>query len=126
MNRNIAELSNLINREFTKKGDAKVLAGLYKQLISNDAQDHQTALKTLRARGVNLNSEEFRLIRYSAAFEAQKMSKMMRKTAITYIIIGIVVAAACLLLRNGLAVFGALAALFFIFFGVSAYKKSKY
>ena len=62
MNRNIAELSNLINQEFTKKGDADVLLGLRKQMISSDPVDNQTAFKTLCARGINLNSEEFQVI----------------------------------------------------------------
>jgi hypothetical protein len=124
MNRNIVELSNLINQEFTKKGDAEVLAGLRKQMISSDTEDNQTALKTLIARGINLNGEEFQMIRDYTSFEAQKMSKMMRSTGITYIIIGIVVLAACAVLRNKLAVFGALAALLFLCFGISTFKKS--
>ena len=126
MNRNIAELSNLINQEFTKKGDAEVLAGLRKQIISGSLEDNQTALKTLTARGINLNSEEFQMIKDYTAFETQKMSKMMKTTGVTYIIIGIVVLAACLVLRNRLAVFGAVAALYFLFFGISIFKKSKY
>jgi hypothetical protein len=119
------ELSNLINQEFTKKGDADVLSGLRKQMISSDTQDNQTALKTLAARGINLNSEEFKMIKDYTSFEAQKMAKMMKNTGITYIVAGIVVLAACLVLRNRLAVLGAVAAIFFIFFGISAFKKSK-
>lgn len=125
MNRNIADLSNLINQEFTKKGDADVLLGLRKQMISSDPEDNQTAFKTLEARGIKINSEEFQMIRDYSSFEAQKMAKMMRSTGITYIIIGVVVLAACAVLRNRLAVFGAIAALFFLFFGISTYKKSK-
>lgn len=125
MNRNIAELSNLINQEFTKKGDADVLLGLRKQMISSDPDDNQTAFKTLTARGIKLNDEEFQIIREYTSFEAQKMAKMMRSTGITYIIIGVVVLAACAVLRNRLAVFGGLAALFFLFFGISTFKKSK-
>ncbi|MCL2145101.1 MAG: hypothetical protein FWH43_06395 [Endomicrobia bacterium] len=124
MNRNIAELSNLINQEFTKKGDTEVLMGLRKQIISGNPEDNKTALKTLIARGINLNNEEFQMIRDYTAFEAQKMSAMMRRTGITYIIIGIVVVAACMVLRNRLAVFGAIAALSFIVFGISMLKKS--
>jgi isochorismate hydrolase len=125
MIRNIAELSNLINQEFTKKGDTEVLTGLRKQMISSSAEDNQTALKTLKARGININDEEFQMIKDYTAFEAQNMSKMMRRTGIMYIIIGVIVAAACLVLRNRLAVFGAIATLSFIFFGVSVFKKSK-
>ncbi|MCL1901324.1 MAG: hypothetical protein FWG57_05445 [Endomicrobia bacterium] len=125
MNRNIAELSNLINQEFTKRGDAEVLTGLRKQIISGNSEDNQTALKTLTTRGINLNSEEFQMIKDFTAFEAQKMSKMMKTTGVTYIIIGIVILAACLVLRNRLAVFGAIAALFFISFGISVLKKSR-
>jgi hypothetical protein len=125
MNRNIAELSNFINQEFTKKGDIQILEGLRRQMISSDMQDNQTALKTLIARGINLNSEEFQMIKDYTSFEAQKMSKMMKTTGITYIIIGIIVIAACLVLRNRLAIFGAAAAFFFIIFGVSTLKKSE-
>lgn len=125
MSRNIAELSNLINQEFTKKGDGEVLAGLRKQMISADAEDNQTAYKTLIARGIDISSSEFQMIKDYTSFEAQKMASMMRRTGITYIIIGIVVLAACLVLKNRLAVFGMIAAFFFIFFGVSTYKKSK-
>jgi hypothetical protein len=125
MNRNIAELSNLINAEFTKKGDVDVLLGLRKQIISNDKEDNNAALNTLTARGVYLNDEEFMMIKDYTVFEAQKMSKMMKTTGITYILIGLIVLAACFVLRNRLAVFGAVAAVLFIFFGFSTFKKSK-
>lgn len=124
-NRTIAELSNLINREFTKKGDAEVLLGLRKQMISNDPEDNETAFKTLSARGIVLNKAEFLMIRDYTVFEAQKISQMMRNTGITYIVIGTAVLAACFVIRNRLAVFGAAAALFFLLFGISTYKKSK-
>ena len=126
MSRNIAELSNLINQEFTKKGDAEVLAGLRKQIISSNPEDNQTALKTIAARGVNLTNEEFQMIRDYTVFEAQKMSKMMKTTGITYLVMGIVVLAACAVLRNRLAIFGAIAALSFIIFGITTFKKAKY
>ncbi len=125
MAKSIAELANLINEEFTKQGDKEILMGLRKQMTSNNADDNKAAFNTLAARGVNINEEEFRIIREFMVFETQKMSNMMKSTGITYFVIGIAVAAMSVYLRNRLSVFGLIAAVFFCVLGYAMLKKSK-
>lgn len=125
MNRSIEELACIINRKFFAKDGSRTLAELRKLIMSEKPEDNEKAFKMLKEKGINLTSGEFRIIKDYAAFESRKMSKLMKSTGITYIVTGIIVLSACFVLRNRLAFFGGIAALFFIFFGISTYGKGK-
>lgn len=125
MVRGLSDLANLINEEFTKEGDREVLAGLRKQIISNNAEDNETALKTLRGRGIDITNEEFQTVREYSVFEAQKSAKMMKTTGLTYMAIGILIALMSLYLRNRLTIFGIIAAAVFFMVGFASLKKGR-
>ncbi len=125
MARGLSDLANLINEEFTKEGDKEVLIGLRKQIISNNSDDNQTALKTLRGRGLDISDEEFQTIRDYSVFEAQKTAKMMKTTGFTYMILGIIIAVMSIYLRNRLTIFGIIAAALLFMVGFTSFKRGK-
>lgn len=125
MDRNIEELAGIINQKFFAKDGSRALSELRKKIMSEKTEDNEKAFKMLAEKGIILTSGEFRIIKDYTVFESRKMSKLMKSTGITYIIIGIIVLSACFILRNRLAFFGGIAALFFIFFGISTYGKAK-
>lgn len=125
MDRSIEELAGIINQKFFAKDGSRALSELRKKIMSEKTGDNEKAFKMLAEKGIILTSGEFRIIKDYTVFESRKMSKLMKSTGITYIIIGIIVLSACFILRNRLAFFGGIAALFFIFFGISTYGKAK-
>ncbi len=125
MDRSIEELAGIINQKFFAKDGSRALSELRKKIMSEKTEDNEKAFKMLAEKGIILTSGEFRIIKDYTVFESRKMSKLMKSTGITYIIIGIIVLSACFILRNRLAFFGGIAALFFIFFGISTYGKAK-
>lgn len=125
MTRNLSELANLINEEFTKQGDREVLTGLRRQIISNDPEDNETAYKTITGRGVDITKDEFALVRDYTVFEARKTAKYMKNFAFIYIFIGIAIAVMSIFLRNRITVFGLIAAALLLYVGISSYKKAK-
>lgn len=125
MDRSIEELAGIINQKFFAKDGSRTLSELRKKIMSEKTEDNEKAFKMLAEKGIILTSGEFRIIKDYTVFESRKMSKLMKSTGITYIIIGIIVLSACFILRNRLAFFGGIAALFFIFFGISTYGKAK-
>lgn len=125
MDRSIEELAGIINQKFFAKDGSRALSELRKNIMSEKTEDNEKAFKMLAEKGIILTSGEFRIIKDYTVFESRKMSKLMKSTGITYIIIGIIVLSACFILRNRLAFFGGIAALFFIFFGISTYGKAK-
>lgn len=125
MDRSIEELAGIINQKFFAKDGSRALSELRKKIMSEKTEDNEKAFKMLAEKGIILTSGEFRIIKDYTVFESRKMSKLMKSTGITHIIIGIIVLSACFILRNRLAFFGGIAALFFIFFGISTYGKAK-
>ena len=125
MDRSIEELAGIMNQKFFAKDGSRALSELRKKIMSEKTEDNEKAFKMLAEKGIILTSGEFRIIKDYTVFESRKMSKLMKSTGITYIIIGIIVLSACFILRNRLAFFGGIAALFFIFFGISTYGKAK-
>ena len=125
MDRSIEELAGIINQKFFAKDSSRALSELRKKIMSEKTEDNEKAFKMLAEKGIILTSGEFRIIKDYTVFESRKMSKLMKSTGITYIIIGIIVLSACFILRNRLAFFGGIAALFFILFGISTYGKAK-
>lgn len=125
MDRSIEELAGIINQKFFAKDGSRALSELRKKIMSEKTEDNEKAFKMLAEKRIILTSGEFRIIKDYTVFESRKMSKLMKSTGITYIIIGIIVLSACFILRNRLAFFGGIAALFFIFFGISTYGKAK-
>jgi len=125
MARNLSELANTINEKFSLRNDNEILIALRRQIISGNPEENSAALKMLASRGVELSDEEFGIIRDYTIFEAIKSAKLMKSTSYTYIVLGILILAVSVYIRNRLSIFGIFAAVLFIATGYSLLKKSK-